>query len=364
MKKFLALAVFVALAGCDEEDQDATETPVRGLKTYLVADTERAELRRFPSVLEPKALNALSFDIAGRLTEVSLQVGQRVSAGEVLAELDTEALEIQVRNAEAGVQSAEAALDSSMEELARQEELLASGTVTVVARDDARTQVVTQRAAYEQAKEALASAQDNLTKATLTVPFDAILNSVDVQSFQTVAVGTPIVTLYSPESFEVAFTANFDVVSQLVVGTPARVRLADRPDRTLAAVVSEIGARADSVASFPVVLSMTEDDPILKAGMAVEAAIELPLPAAEGFSIPLTSIIQEGTIEPGSGQAQVFVYDPDTSTVKRRNIRIAGVRENALLVIEGLAPGDRIASAGVAFLREGQEVKLLEGDAE
>ena len=363
MKRMLALALMVALAGCDEEGEEGeAKAPVRGLKTYLVADTERAEQRRFPSVLEPTALNTLSFDIAGRLTEVTLQVGQRVNAGDVLAQLDTEALEIQVRNAEAGLRSAEAALERALENLARQEELLESGTVTVVTRDDARTEATRQRASVEQAEEALASAQDNLTKATLSVPFDAILNSVDVQSFQTVAAATPIVTLYSPDAFEVAFTANFEVVSQLVVGTPAMVRLADQPNRTLSAVVSEIGARADSVASFPVVLTLTEGDDILKAGMAVEASIELPLPAAEGFSIPLSSIIQENAIDPESGRAQVFVYDADTSTVVRREVQIAGVRENALLIINGLEPGDRIASAGVSFLREGQEVKLLEGD--
>ncbi len=59
------------------------------------------------------------------------------------------------------------------------------------------------------------------------------------------------------------------------------------------------------------------------------------------------------------GTAQVFVFDPNTSTVNRRDVKIAGVRENAIIIVEGLELGERVASAGVSFLREGQKVKLL-----
>ncbi len=364
MKKLAAFVAFLALTGCFEEETVAGDPPVRGLKTHLVAATERSTLRRFPGVLEPTSLNVLSFDISGKLTAVSLQIGQRVAAGEVLAALDTEALEIQVRNAEAGLRSAEAALARANEDLARQEELFERGTITLVARDAARTEATTRAAQLEQAQQSLASARDTLAKAELTAPFDAVVNSVEVQSFATVTAATPIVSLYAPDVFEISFTADFEVISQLVVGSPARVRLADRPDLVLAAQVSEIGARADTVSSFPVVLSLTETDPILKAGMAVEASLELPLPAAEGFLIPLTAVIKEGTIadQTGPGEVQVFVYDPAGSTVQRRDIRIAGVRENALLVVDGLSAGERVASAGVSFLREGQEVRLLSGE--
>lgn len=361
MRRLVAILALVALAGCYEEETEAADPPVRGLKTHLVSATERSTQRRFPGVLEPTSLNTLSFDIAGKLTEVSLQIGQRVRAGETLAQLDPEALEIQIRNAEAGVRSAEAALEKATEDLERQEQLFERGTITLVARDAARTEVTTRTAQLEQAREALASARETLDKATLTAPFDGIINSVEVQSFATVAAGTPIVSLYAPDEFEVSFTANFDVVNQLVVGSPARVRVADRPDLVLSATVTEIGARADTVSSFPVVLTLTESDPILKAGMAVEASVDLPLPTAEGFSIPLTAIIKEGRIDGqnGEGQASVYVFDESTSTVTRREIRLAGVSENAVLVIDGLQAGERIASAGVSFLREGQEVRLL-----
>ena len=177
-----------------------------------------------------------------------------------------------------------------------------------------------------------------------------------------------MVSLYAPDEFEISFSVNFDTVSQLVVGTPATVRLADLPSVTLKAVVSELGSRADAVSSFPVVLALQETDPVLKAGMAVEASIELPLPDQQGFTVPLSAILKKGQIgiDPAQpqegGKARVYVYDATTETVVERDVAIGGVRENAVLVVSGLELGDRVASAGVSFLRDGMRVNLLDGD--
>lgn len=364
MRIFLFILVAFSLAGCKDEET-AAEPSVRGLKTHLVENSERSTIRRFPSVLEPTSLNALSFEISGKLSEVTLQVGQRVAKGQVLAALDPEALQIQVDSAAAGVTSARVAADNAADTLTRQQELLKRGATTKVSVDNAETEALSRDAQLEQAIKTLDTARDNLTKSVLRAPFDGIINSIDAQSYAIVTPGASIVSVYSPDVFEVSFSANFDTTSQLVVGTPAQVRLADRPDISLGATVSELGSRADAVSSFPVVLTLQESDPVLKAGMAVEASIELPLPSAAGFTIPISAIIKEGDITNDGGnpgepaQGAVYVFDAATETVARRQVTVAGVRENSLLIIDGLSAGERIASAGVSFLREGQKVKLL-----
>ena len=87
-----------------------------------------------------------------------------------------------------------------------------------------------------QAEQSLQSSIERLQDSTLTAPFDATIASVDTQSFATVAAGTPIATIYREGQFEVSFTVNFDTVSQLVVGTSARLVLADDPSRVLPGV--------------------------------------------------------------------------------------------------------------------------------
>ena len=75
--------------------------------------------------------------------------------------------------------------------------------------------------------------------------------------------------------------------------------------------------------------------------------------------LPLYGKINEngGPTEPA--QTEVYIYNPDTQTVGTRQITIAGVRENQVIVIDGVEAGERVASAGVSFLRDGQKVKLL-----
>jgi multidrug efflux pump subunit AcrA (membrane-fusion protein) len=55
----------------------------------------------------------------------------------------------------------------------------------------------------------------------------------------------------------------------------------------------------------------------------------------------------------------VFRYDEGSSTVKKRTITVGGIRDNRLVVTEGIGAGDILASAGVSYLSDGQKVKLL-----
>lgn len=368
MKAWKAILIFCAglpLVACKEEPQ--VQKLVRGLKAYEIAEVERTRVRRFPGVLEPSELIALSFELGGTLQALDLDVGQTVAKGDVVARLDEASLELQVENAEAGVAQARAAAENAEDTLVRLQELLERGATTQVTVDDARTSAQSAEAALDQAEKSLASARTDLKKATLKAPFDGVVNSVDATSYQTVSAGTPIASIYAPDSFTVSFSVSFDTVDQLVVGKKARVRLADRPDIELPATVSEIGSRADAVSSFPIVLELDEGHPLLKAGMAVETAIEFPLPKEQGFPAPLSALIRDGRIETldaenGVSQASVFVFDAKTSTVKRRKVSIGGIRENQIIILDGVEPGDLLAAAGVSFLTDGQEVALLSSE--
>ncbi len=366
-RTFCLLAATFLVAACLPEDDAAqdVEAPVRGLKTVLVAESEHSVLRRFPSVLQPSELTTVGFEIGGRLKEIDLKVGQVVKEGEVLAQIDDATLEIQVASAEAAVEQSRVAAENSAANLARQEELLTRGVVTKVAVDNAKTDATASAQAFVQAERALDTAKKSARDTNLLAPFDGIISSVDAQSFATVGVGSAIATLYQAGGFEVSFTVNYDTVNRLAIGKPATLRLADAPDRTLRGVVTELGASADTVSSFPVVITLQDAPSDIKSGMAVEVALEFDIPAELGFTIPISAAVVEGNISGTRSPTEpaplkLFVYDPTTETVNKREVMIAGIRENSVLVISGLEAGERVASAGVSFLTDGQSVTLLE----
>ncbi len=365
-KSWLALFAVLFLVACND-DKVATadhEKPIRGIKTFLVEDIEHTTVRRFPSVLQPATVSSLSFEVAGKMNEMTLKVGQVIKKGQVIADLDPTTLEFNVQNNQAALKLAEATAKNAAENLARKEKLLTSGTVTKTTVDDARTNAITTAAQVTQAEKNLASASENLTKSILRAPFDGIIHTLDAESFATVGAGAPIATIYATDSFEVSFSVNYEIASILTVGKPALVRLADDPSVTLNAVVSELGSRANTVSSFPVVVTVADTNPTIKAGMAVEISLEFKVATGQGYALPASAAIKQGQIKKRNKLTDpaplgVYVFDPDSGTVKKRVVMIAGVRENSLLVVEGLKTGERVVVAGVSFLRDGQRVKLL-----
>ena len=297
-KLLLIVLLAFSLTACKEDNPDAakTEEVLRGLKTVLIEDVERATVRRFPSVLQPASVSSLSFEVAGKLKEVTLNVGQRIKKNDVIAELDPTVLELSVENARAGLASSVASAKNATDDFERKTKLLASGTVTKVTVDDARTQAETSAAQVTQAEKSLAKAEDDLTKTVLRAPYDGIVNSLEVESFATIGAASLIATIYATDAFEVSFSVNYDVVNMLAIGKRAQVRLADNPSITLDAVVSELGSRADTVSSFPVVVTLTETNTLIKAGMAVEVALEFAVENGQGYRLPLSAAIKKGRL--------------------------------------------------------------------
>jgi len=94
--------------------------------------------------------------------------------------------------------------------------------------------------------------------------------------------------------------------------------------------------------------------------MTAEVAFSIPLAESvmagqEGFMIPMAAALAEA-----DDRFSVFIYDAESSTVRKNPIRTGGVGDNAIAVLEGLDEGDIIATAGVSFLRDGQQVTLLD----
>lgn len=372
MKFYRKLCILIAgglIAACDEHVAVDNSEVIRGLKTIVINEQESSSLRRYPSVLQPSESTAMSFQIAGQMEENRLTIGQQVSAGEVLASLDTRSLLLEVEAQQAAVTESNASAENAHKDLKRKERLHTQGLTSEAALEEAVTVAKTTRAQAERAQKQLATARENLAKAKLKAPYDGIISAISAHSFSNVSAGATIATIVNPDGFEAHFSVSYDIANRMVVGKPAIIRLADNPNVALKGVVTELASSTNTVSSYPVVITLQESHTDLKAGMAIEVSMEFKVTDGEGYRLPVSAIVIEGAIqidgdfdpmEPIS--ASVFLYDENSETVKKHMISIAGIRENEGIVIEGLKAGDRVAVAGVSFLREGQQVKLLKDD--
>jgi RND family efflux transporter MFP subunit len=348
------------VGACSDKQAASAEQPIRGLRAYKVSTAAETRVRRFPSILQPADVSRLSFEIAGQLKAVTLEAGQKVQLGDVLAEIDPRSLQAQVEQAGAAVKQAEAQRDNANGEFQRRDQLLKKGFATQAAFDQANATLLTANAQLEHAERQLDLANHNLERGRLLAPFRGAIAGVEVKSFGQVSPGQPVVTLYSDDRFEMSFVVPSGIFQSLSIGQTATVRIGDRPDLSLVGKIKELGSKAEQVSAFPVVVRLDSNTAGLNAGMSVEVALEEPLAggSAKGFLVPLTVIAPEGSKDL-QGIATVFRYDDKSATVKKSTIKVGGIRDNRLIVTEGLSTGDVIASAGVSYLVDGQKVKLL-----
>jgi RND family efflux transporter MFP subunit len=353
------LILVFGLQNCSEKKEEAKEQPVRGLRAYQVSAKAESRIRRFPSVLQPADISGLSFEIAGQLKAINLQAGQKVQLGDLLAEIDPRSLQAQMEQANAGVQQAQAQVDNAEGDFQRKQELLKRGVTTQSAFDQSKANLLTAQAQLDQARRQLELANHNLDRSKLLAPFAGTIAHVEVKSFTQVAAGQPILTLYSDDRFEASFLVPAPTFQSLRLGQEVEVKVADLPNLSLKGKISELGAKAEQVSAFPVVVRLENSNPALNAGMSVEIAVEEPLiGGGNGYLLPLSVLYPEGGKEL-NGVATVFLYDKANSTVKKHQINVGGVRNNYLVVTAGVAAGDLVASAGVSYLVDGQKVKLL-----
>jgi len=351
------------LASCGDDGQETAEAEViRGLKAFKVSESANSMARRYPSVVNPAKDSLLSFEVGGQLLEIDLEEGQRVAAGDVLAELDPRSLTLQVEQSQAALDQAQATYDNALADVNRKRPLLANGFVTEADFETSESTMRSSLAQVEQAQKQLDIAEENLSKSKLVAPFDGLIARVEAESFANISPGQTILELFSEGAFELAVSVPATVINALSLDQQVRARFSDFTNQQYPGRITEIGSRAAQVSAFPVVVSLDDAPQGLKAGMAAEVEIDVSLEgAASGILIPLAAIATGGQ-KPDTrmqGEGTVFVFDPETSTVKERKVSSAGIRENMLIVTEGLEEGELVAAAGVSFLKEGQKVKLL-----
>ncbi len=361
--RLIMLVMIITLQGC-QQDEQPFEPPVRGVKTVTITSTSNTSVRRFPSVLIPADTTALAFEIDGRLGKNDLEVGQRVKQGEALLMLDQKALKLAVDETKAALSQARATAKNAASNYERQQALYDKRIISKATIDQANADMLATKARVEQTIKQLDTAKDRLKKSVLKAPYDGIINAVSVDSWATIDSGQVIARLYNPDQFEAQFAVSWDLVNRLSVGKSVIIRSADDPTVTLHAVITELGERADKVSSYPVIVTLQENSPRLKAGMAIEIAVEVNISKTPGFALPLSALSMEDDFPAtitgeNSVDGVMYRYDDETQTMQRRQVSIAGIRDNLVFVSHGLEPGDKIAVAGVAFIREGQRVKLL-----
>lgn len=324
------------VAGCHRETPPAAGAPalppaVVELAVAIVGTNQAVE--QVVGTVRPRSSALVAAEVSGRLKSLRAAIGQRVTAGELLAEID--AAEIGAR-----VEQSRAALDNARKELDRYQKLLEQKAVT-----QSEFDAVESRARIATA--ALAEAQTMLGYTRVTAPFAGVVARKLADAGDLAAPGRPLVELESLDGLRFEADVPEALASRVQAGEPMPV-VVDGLDAGLTARVAEIAPAANPLSRTLLVKLDLPAQAGLRAGQFGRLAV--PVKAAANVRVPTAAVLRRGQLEivfvAVGGRAQLRLV----KTGKRLG---AGVE-----ILSGLESGESVVVAGHAALREGQPLTV------
>jgi len=352
-----ALLTPVFLGACQQEVAGPPER-IRAVKTITVGEQASDALRKFPATVEPVETSNISFEVDGVIKQMRVDVGDRFKKGEVLAVLDKKPYELNLESARAASSRARAQFEEKKSAYERERRIQAEdpGATTQKAVEQAQAAYESQRENVSYSQAQLALARRDLANTELRAPYDGTVSVRHMEASEVAARGQHVLGIYAEGAMQVAVSIPEQLIGGVRPGMEGQVVLANRPDDPYQAVVAEVGSAATSANAFPVKALISDADARVRPGMTAELNLFFSDPDAQSaYLLPVQAIVYGVANE----DPYVFVFDAGTSTVRKKAVQGRGMRGNQAIVTEGIAPGDVIVVAGVTFLRDGQEVKLL-----
>jgi RND family efflux transporter MFP subunit len=356
------LLILFGLSACGEEPPPPVER-IRAIKTITVSEQASGKIRKFSGVVEAADSSSIGFEVSGNVQEVRVDVGDKITKNQVLAKLDKRTYKLNVKAAEAEMGRTKVQLADKRKDLDRFQRINKQdpGAVSQASIDQSQAAVDSALQYIDFTKSQLKLAKRDLEKTVLRAPFDGVIANRYVDAFQEVARGQKLFDVYENTGMEVAVSIPEDAIEDISMEKKGEIQFAVIADRTYRGVVTEISKVAGTANAFPIKLTVEDADQRIRPGMT--ARVTLLLAGSDekaAYMVPVSALVQSGDSTKGS----VFVYDPKTSTVKRTPVESKSVRDNSVVISDGVKSGDIIVVAGVSFLEDGQKVKLMEQQAE
>jgi RND family efflux transporter MFP subunit len=348
----MAFASLMVLAACGSKE--APQEPIRSVKVMTIGTDTFNSKFEYAGEVRPRVESRLGFRVAGKIVRRQAELGQRVKAGQVLAQLDPQDYKLAADAARAQVAAASTNYELAAADFKRYAVLKEQNFISGAELERRETALKAARAQLDQAKAQLAAQGNQANYATLVADVSGVVTAIEAEPGQLVSAGMPVVRIAQDGPRDVVFSVPEDKVAAIKPGSGVTVRVWSANTR-FDGKVREVAASADPVTrTFQVKVSLPGNAaPALGATVYVVPQ-SLGLAGAPVIKLPTSALRKEG-----AGTA-VWVLDRQTMTLKSQPIRISTADGNEAVIASGLQPGMTVVSAGVHVLSPGQKVTIYE----
>lgn len=334
----LLLTLLLAVTTVSADSLEAVAVTVAQVK-----HEQRSQSIRNSGRISHKNEMRLSFKTGGLIEQISVEEGDEVKAGQILAMLDLEEINAQQQRAASNYKKA-------ADDLERFSKLYDDALVSLQIKQNARS-------ANDSAAAELQIANFNKKLSVIRAPVEGRILKRFVESSELIQSGQPVFLLAADKQGSVVRVGLIDQdIVKVGVGDPTEIFLDAYPGRTFTGAVSEVALSTDSNAgTFEVEILIDDQGFALRSGLIARVEIT-PVSGDLQYYIPI-----EAVFKADNGLARVFVLDEDKHVVNEVSVEIVEFLQEEVAVRGSLKASDKVIKLGAPYLSDGSPVTVVDG---
>jgi membrane fusion protein, multidrug efflux system len=361
-------AVLLAFQGFEarqaQSDALAKRTEAQSLQTVTVIrpiPAASSGLLQLPGRLDAYVRAPLYARVSGYLTKWTFDIGSRVKAGQLLAEIEAPELDQQLLQAQSQLKDAEGAATLAEVTSNRYQALLPSSFVSRQNADEKMTDSASKQAQVKSAQANLERLRAMAEFKRIVAPFDGVITARNTDVGALIAsggsTGAPLFVVSDTSKLRLYVNVPQSYVPSVKIGSKSEIAVPEYPKRTFNATVEAASQSVDAISGTSQMLLLVDNAKgELLAGSYATVNFKLPL-NEEALQIPATALIFDGrglhvaTVDSGGGIAM-------------KQVKIARDFGKTIELASGLTPSDRVVDSPPDGLLEGDTVLASGVEAE
>ncbi len=332
------------------------EEEIPQVRTMVITPANTGLSHTYSGEVRGRYESQLAFQVSGKIIDRRVNLGSTVRAGDVLMQLDPKDLQQTSTAAAAQLASAQSQLQLAQSNLNRYRTLYEQNAISLAQLDQYQNAYEVAVAAVRQASAQYAQSANQLNYSALSADQDGVVAAVAAETGQVVAAGQTVITLVRDGEREVEINVPENQLAVLRQAQQIQATFWALPEITLTGRLRETAPVANAVSrTYKARISLPDAPPEIQLGMTASVIVKsYAAQSASGTFLPLSAVYQTNDTP-----AVWVVVD---NTVHLRPVQPGIFGKADLQILGGLNPGEIIVTAGVHKLREGQKVRLIDGD--
>lgn len=352
------IIVVFAFSACTTKKEENKKAPLKPIKfetvDYALGGTNRSFLGTARS---NKELN-LSFRTSGILTTLNIAIGQKVRKGELLAQLDNAEAILSLEQANASLNSAKATLNTATSALNRTRTLFEKGSASLSDYESAKSSFVDAQANYQSSLRTVEIRRKQVDYGTIYAPANGIIAARNIEINENANAGEVVAVVNAGSFMEVHLGIPESAINSITKGMQVKILFTALDNKEFIGTVREVSPSVDAnTATYPVRVKIENAINDIKSGMAANVifTFENLQQQNQELIVPIPAVGKD------SKGNFVFAIQPEADGIgvaKKKYFSIKKLTNNGFIVEKGLKQGEKVATAGLQTLLDGQKVKL------